>query len=64
MEQLKKARKAKGLTQAELAAAAGLSTPFISHIETGKKSATMRTLERIAEALDAELVVDFMPRKQ
>lgn len=45
-------RKYRGLTQEELAAAADLSRPYLTEIETGKKNGSVRVLSRIAEVLD------------
>ncbi len=45
----------KGLSQEELAALAGLDRSYISLIERGKKSPTVNTLLRIADALDCKL---------
>jgi transcriptional regulator with XRE-family HTH domain len=44
-------RHAKGLTQAELAEAAGLGRPFLSRIENGHFSVTLETLGALAQAL-------------
>jgi DNA-binding XRE family transcriptional regulator len=44
-----------GLTQGELAKRCGIDQAEISRIETGNANPTARTLERIADALDAEL---------
>jgi len=48
-------RERRGMTQAELAAAAGLNQADISRIERGTANPTERTLLRIADALDADL---------
>jgi ribosome-binding protein aMBF1 (putative translation factor) len=47
---IRDARKAVKLTQAELAAAAGIQQSHISRIERGEHSPTRLTLERIAKA--------------
>lgn len=44
-------RKARKLTQAELAECASLSVPYISHIENGVKQASLQAIVNIAEAL-------------
>ncbi|WP_419945625.1 helix-turn-helix domain-containing protein [Candidatus Poriferisodalis sp.] len=44
-----------GLTQAQLAQRCGMSQADISRIERGSTSPTTRTLQRIADALDAEV---------
>ena len=44
-----------GLTQAQLAQRCGMSQADISRIERGSTSPTTRTLQRIADALEAEV---------
>jgi len=44
-------RKRRGLTQVQLAAAAGLSQPRISEIEGGGEGTTVAVMKRIADAL-------------
>ena len=48
-------RERHSLTQAELAERCGMDQGDISRIERGSTSATGRTLQRIAEALDADV---------
>ncbi|MDQ1493077.1 MAG: hypothetical protein QOJ23_5591 [Actinomycetota bacterium] len=48
-------REKAGLTQVELAERTGISQADISRIERGATSPTAKTLQRIAEALDAEV---------
>ena len=48
-------RERQGLTQAELAQRCGMDQGDISRIERGSTSPTARTLQRVAEALDADL---------
>ena len=48
-------REQAGLTQVELAERTGISQADISRIERGATSPTARTLQRIAEALNAEV---------
>lgn len=40
-----------GLTQAELAKRAGLSRPYLTEIETGKKDGSIRAMKQLAEVL-------------
>lgn len=54
MENMKKLRKAKGLTQKELAQLVDLSESQISLIESGKRFPSFEALLKIAEALDCE----------
>ncbi len=49
-----------GLTQGELAARAGTSQPAIAAYEAGRKSPTLRTVERLAEACGLEAHVVFV----
>lgn len=44
-----------GLTQQELATRAGISKPYLSQIETGKRHGTVETLSAIARSLDVPL---------
>ena len=48
-------REKAGLTQVELAERTGISQADISRIERGATSPTAKTLQRLAEALDAEV---------
>lgn len=48
-------RKYRGLTQGDLAAAAGISRPYLTEIETGRKDGSIRALKSIAGALDVSL---------
>ncbi|MHB8439045.1 MAG: helix-turn-helix domain-containing protein [Acidimicrobiales bacterium] len=56
------ARRRAGLSQLELARRAGTSQPSIARLERGQVSPTVISLDRIARALGAELVIDFEPR--
>ena len=44
-------RNYRGLTQSELAAAAGINTVYLSQIETGKRTGSAKTLAALAKAL-------------
>lgn len=48
-------REYRGLTQQQLANAAGISKPYLSQIETGKRTGTTEILSTIAKALDVSL---------
>lgn len=50
-----------GVTQQGLAQKAGTSQPTIALYESGAKSPSVSTLQRLAESLGLELVVDFVP---
>jgi transcriptional regulator with XRE-family HTH domain len=49
-------RKTRHLTMQELAAAAGLSQSFLSQVERGLARLSMRSLDRVAQALDTSAV--------
>lgn len=52
---IRQARKAQGLTQAELALAAGVSLRFVSELERGKPGASIELALRIANLLNVRL---------
>jgi transcriptional regulator with XRE-family HTH domain len=52
-------RAALGLTQEQLAERMGTSHSAISRIESGQHRSSVSTLERLAAALDARLVMAF-----
>jgi transcriptional regulator with XRE-family HTH domain len=54
-------RKQRGLTQAELAAQAGISRPFLAQIETGERNLSLKNQRSIAQALGVKPteLVDF-----
>ena len=54
-------RLALGLSQAELAARAGMTQPALSRLEAGGVIPTIPLLDRISIALDADLIVAIAP---
>ena len=50
-ERIRSLRKRNGMTQEQLAEAANLSVPYISHMERGLKRPSLETLVRLAVAL-------------
>jgi ribosome-binding protein aMBF1 (putative translation factor) len=60
--QVREAREARGLTQAELAARMDTTQSVIARLEAGGAEPRFNTLERVARALDSELVVSFRPK--
>jgi uncharacterized protein len=62
---LRRARVAAGLSQAELAARAGVTQSVISAYESGHRQPALRTLAALIEAADHELVIDVQeqPRR-
>lgn len=55
---IRRARKAKGLNQAELAERSGTRQPSISMLENGKPTARIETLMSVLAALDLEMMID------
>jgi len=53
------ARRDRGWSQAALADSAGVSQPLVSIIESGGVGASIESLGNVAEALDAELVIEL-----
>lgn len=54
---IKVIRKFRGMTQGDLAEASGISRPYLTEIETGRKDGSIRALKSIAGALDVSLEV-------
>jgi ribosome-binding protein aMBF1 (putative translation factor) len=61
-EQVVKQRRARDLSQQELADLVGTTQSAIARFERGGRPPRIDTLLRMAEALDCELVVHFRPR--
>jgi transcriptional regulator with XRE-family HTH domain len=55
-------RRELGLSQAELAERADMTQPQLSRLEGGGVTPTIPLLERLAGALEVDLVIDFAPR--
>ena len=51
-----------GWSQAELAGLAGMTQSAVARFEAGGTTPTLPVLERLASALDAELIVRVTPR--
>ncbi|MEC9490201.1 MAG: helix-turn-helix transcriptional regulator [Halanaerobiales bacterium] len=52
---IKRFRKERELTQLKLAERAGLAQSFLSNIENGLQSPSLKSLEKISKALDVPL---------
>jgi HTH-type transcriptional regulator / antitoxin HipB len=63
-ERIRALREAGGISQAELARRIGSTQPSIARLEAGRVSPTLETLDRVAAALGAELVVALEPARQ
>jgi transcriptional regulator with XRE-family HTH domain len=58
---LRETRRERGLDQAELARRAGTTQGYVSRIERGTVSPTLRTLERLLHAMGRRLVAGTEP---
>lgn len=54
-QRIKRMRKARGLSQENLAEFAEISTVHMSHIETGKTKLSLPVIVKIADALDVQV---------
>ena len=61
-DQLVAQRRARRLSQVELAELVGTTQSSIARLESGGRPPRIDTLRRIADALDCELVVSLRPR--
>ncbi len=52
---IKVLRKYKGMTQKELADNAGISRPYLTEIETGKKDGSIRAMKALADVLGVNI---------
>ena len=60
---LRRARKASGLSQQELAARAGVTQSVISAYESGHRQPAVPTLAALVDAAGYELVMDLRPHQ-
>lgn len=61
-ERVAEQRRARDLSQAELAELTGTTQSAIARLESGGRPPRIDTLLRIAEALDCELILELRPR--
>jgi DNA-binding XRE family transcriptional regulator len=54
-------REYRGMTQEQLAASSGVSTPYVSQIESGKRAGRSATLRKLARALDVPVGALLLP---
>lgn len=57
-------REQRDWTQAQLAGSAGMTQSAVARFEAGGTVPSLRVLERLAAALDADLTVSVIPRKR
>jgi ribosome-binding protein aMBF1 (putative translation factor) len=58
-EQVRDAREAAGLSQRDLATRMGTSQAAVARLEAGGVGATLTTLQKVADALDLRVAVEF-----
>ena len=58
-----KARTDKNITQKELSLKTGINQADISKFETGTRKPSLKILEKIADALDMAIKIEFIPRQ-
>jgi transcriptional regulator with XRE-family HTH domain len=63
MDRVRELRFERGLSQAKLAARAGIDPSTVNQIETGKRSPSANSLNKLARALEVE-VADLFPKGQ
>lgn len=57
------ARLKRQMTQTALAEKMGITSRFVNKIENGHSNITLKTLQRIADALDMDLEIRFKPKQ-
>ena len=62
MQAMIDARKERGMTQKDLAKATGISQADISRLERGTGNPSIKTLQRVAQALQMVLKIEFVPK--
>ena len=60
MKAMINARNEKGLTQKELSQRSGIAQGDISKLENGNANPSLRTLQRLAEAMDKKLKIEVV----
>lgn len=59
---LREARKKAKLSQSEVARRADVSSSFICDLESGKRTALLKTLQKIARAMGYRIVISIDPK--
>lgn len=60
--QLHHARIMRNLTQKDLSRLSGIDQSNISKIESGDSSPSLKTMKKLADAMDMELKIEFVPK--
>lgn len=61
---LTEARLSRSMTQKELSAKTGINQADISRLENGTRNPSLRFLRRLADGMDMELQITFVPKIQ
>ena len=61
--QIARLRILRGLTQEQLAEKVGTKQPSIARLESGRSTPSLDFLQRVAEALDAQVEIRIVPRQ-
>ena len=62
-KQLRNARIESGLTQKELGKIIGVSRQLVTRIESGNQNVTIKTLQKLAGALDYSITIELSQKK-
>ena len=63
-DSMTEARLKRQMTQKALAEKMGITSMLVSRIENGHSNITLKTLQRIADALDMDLEIHFKPKHE
>ncbi len=64
MVSLVRAREASKMTQKQLAKATGINQADISKIENGTRNPSLKLLKRLADGMNMDLEIKFVPKKK
>ena len=63
LRKLREARESMGISQYELSVKSGIPRSAISEIESGRRNVSVAKLNKLADALNTDLKIDFVKRK-
>jgi len=63
LRKLREVRESMGISQYELSVKSGIPRSAISEIERGKRNVSVVKLNKLADALNTDLKIDFVKRK-
>jgi len=64
MKTIANAREKRNLTQKQLADISGIRQSEISKLESGIRNPSIKILKKLADAMDMNLLIDFVPKKK